>query len=124
MKFNVNDLRNIHKLIIERKLDLARTYLEEYKTKYKKDHILCRRYDALLKAYEGYTEEAIEILKENILIDNTRHSDSDDAYYLVILLSKKGRYEEAYSYLKHIDLKKLMENTRVAYKKARKMINF
>lgn len=124
MKFNVNDLRNIHKLIIERKLDLARTYLEEYKTKYKKDHILCRRYDALLKAYEGYTEEAIEILKENILIDNTRHSNSDDAYYLVILLSKKGRYEEAYSYLKHIDLKKLMENTRVAYKNARKMINF
>ena len=42
----------------------------------------------------------------------------------MILLSKKGRYEEAYSYLKHIDLKKLMENTRVAYKNARKMINF
>ena len=124
MKFNIGDLKNIHKLIIERKLDLARVYLEEYKTKYDSNHILCRRYDALLKSYEGYIEEAIEILKENILIDNTRHSNTDDAYYLVVLLTKKGKYEEAYSYLKYIDLKELMDNTKVAYKNARKMINF
>lgn len=123
-RYNIYDLKNIHKLIIDRKIELARIYLEEYKTKYDSSHVLCKRYDAFLKAYEGYIEEAIEIFKENLLVDSDKYSNSDDAYYLVILLIKEGRYEEAYSYIKYIDFKQLVGNTKVAFKNATRIVNF
>ena len=123
-RYNIYDLKNIHNLIIDKKIKLARIYLEEYKTKYDSSHVLCKRYDAFLKAYEGYIEEAIEIFKENLLVDSDKYSNSDDAYYLVTLLIKEGRYEEAYSYIKYIDFKQLVGNTKVAFKNATRIVNF
>ena len=124
MKYNLYDLTNIHKLIIEGKFDLARKFLEEYKLKYDSEHTFCKRYDALLIAYEGDLESAIKCFKSIVEKDHDKYNITDDAYYLMLLLTKVGRYEEAYQYIEYLDYKELLENTKVAFKNARKLINY
>ena len=124
MNNNLVILTNIHKLVIDGKIDLAKKYFKECSNITKSQLQIYRRMEALLLFYDGEVDTSINLLKENILDNIDKYPINQDAYYLVLFLIKSSKYEEAYKYVKYIDYSSLMVKTKVAFKNASKMIHY
>ncbi len=105
---NMHDLATISKLLTAGDLDKAGKYLKEYQNKYPNSYHFA--YLSTYARYLGQSEnfdEAIDIFK-NIFKKNKKFNIiSETLFYLVILLLKSKRYDEAYYYCNMIDYKEL-----------------
>ena len=105
---NIHDLITISKLLTMGELDKAQKYLNEYQDKYPdSNHFAYLSIYARFLGCVGKYDEAIDIFI-NILSQNKKSNNvSESLFYLVMLLLKKGKYDEAYSYCSMIDYKQL-----------------
>lgn len=105
---NIHDLISISKLLNIGDLDKAGKYLKEYQVKYPdSNHFVYLSTYARYLGQSGNYDEAIDILKSILNKDKKSNNVSESIFYLVILLLKSCRYDEAYYYCGMIDYKEL-----------------
>lgn len=105
---NLKALESISKLLTNGDLYKARKFLLEYQDKYPgTNSFICNSIEARLIGYEGDFDEAISVFKSVLNQKRKSNNFSESIYYLMILLLKQGRYDEAYHYCNMIDYKEL-----------------
>lgn len=112
---NIQDLISISKLLTAGDLDKAGKYLKEYQDKYPNSYNFA--YLTIYARYLGQSgkyDQAIDILKNNLKQNKKSNNVDECIFYLVMLLLKQGKYDEAYHYCNMIDYKEL-ENKPVRF---------
>lgn len=105
---NIHDLITISKLLTNGDIDKAEKYLKDYQDKYPDSkHFVYLTVYAKFLGYLDKKDMAIDIFKESLVQDKKSNNVSEAIYYLIILLLKQGRYDEAYYYCNMIDYKEL-----------------
>ena len=103
---NLKALESISKLLTNGDLYKAKKFLLEYQDKYPGiNSFICNSLEARLIGYEGDFDKAISVFKSVLNQKRKSKNVSESIYYLMILLLKQGRYDEAYYYCNMIDYK-------------------
>lgn len=101
---NVQDLITISRLLTDGDIEKAGKYLKDYQDKYPDSkHFVYLTVYARFLGYLDKKDMAIDVFMECLRQNKKSNNVNETIYYLVILLLKQGRYDEAYYYCNMIE---------------------